>query len=537
MTQKWRPRLHTIIIITLGIALLLPLCGLLFFRVYETQLIRQAEGELITQSAVIASVFRQKILAANLGKEQLGAKVTPKSGDQRYHPIEPQLDLATDIILPRRPDALAAKAPIDPAFLALGQTMMPILLETQDLTLAGFRLTDPHGNIIAGKSEIGLSLAGVPEIADALSGRAQSVLRTRVLDQPAPPLYSVSRGTRVRVFFALPVIVNDQVAGVIYASRTPNNIVKYLFSERWTLALASLAVLSGTALLGLVVSRTLTGPLLELTDRTRKIVSGDRDGLKPLVRNGTVEMAELSTSLLTMAQQLQDRSDQISVFATHVSHELKSPLTSIQGAAELIRDSAAEMPDATRKKFLDNIIDDTARLTVLTRRLMELAKAQNQKAAGATSSVNEALDALGTRYGLEFKLAGQPDLRMAIAPQSLAAIIGNLAHNASNHSATIFAVGATQSEHHVSLSVHDNGSGISAGNAERMFDLFFTTRRDDGGTGMGLGIVKAILQSHNGSIRYEPSKHGAAGSILSVSIGCQTSIHFANTQNGKLANE
>jgi signal transduction histidine kinase len=514
MTQKWRPRLRTIIVTTLGIALLLPLCGLLFFRIYETQLIRQAEGELIAQSAVMASIVRQKIIAANISQEQLGTRVAPKSSLEPYHPIEPALDLAKDEILPRRPDAQTAIKPIDPAFLALGQTMMPVLLETQDLTLAGFRVTDPYGNIIAGKSEVGLSLAGVPEIMEALNGRAQSVLRTRVTDEPQPPLYSVSRGTKVRVFFALPVIVNNQVAGVIYASRTPNNIVKYLFNERWTLALASLAVLSVTALLGFVVSRTLTGPLLELTDRTRRIVAGDREGLKPLIRNGTVEMAELSTSLLTMAQQLQDRSDQISIFATHVSHELKSPLTSIQGAAELIRDSAADMDDATRKKFLDNIIGDTARLAVLTRRLIELAKAQSQTAGSATSSLVEALDTLGTQYGLEFKLAGQPDLRMAIAPQNLAAIIGNLADNAAKHGATVLTLRVTPSGQQLTLGVQDNGSGISTRNAERMFDLFFTTRREDGGTGMGLGIARAMLQSHHGSIGYEPSRQGAGFKII-----------------------
>ncbi|MGL4489759.1 MAG: two-component sensor histidine kinase, partial [Rhizobiaceae bacterium] len=54
MKEKWRPHLRTIIVATLAISLLLPLCGLFFFRVYENQLIRQTEGELIAQSAVIA---------------------------------------------------------------------------------------------------------------------------------------------------------------------------------------------------------------------------------------------------------------------------------------------------------------------------------------------------------------------------------------------------------------------------------------------------------------------------------------------------
>jgi signal transduction histidine kinase len=115
---------------------------------------------------------------------------------------------------------------------------------------------------------------------------------------------------------------------------------------------------------------------------------------------------------------------------------------------------------------------------------------------------------------LELKVAGGPDLKMAIAPHNLAAVVGNLADNASKHSATVLSVEITQLGPEAHLSVKDNGSGVSPGNAPRLFDLFFTTRRDDGGTGMGLGIVKAMLQAHNGSIEYEKSAPGAAFRIV-----------------------
>ncbi len=99
-----------------------------------------------------------------------------------------------------------------------------MLERTQAVTLAGFRITDRDGTVIAGRNEIGRSLAGLPEVAAALEGRFTSVLRRRVSDEPPPALTSISRGTRVRLFAAMPILVGERVAGVVYASRTPSNV-------------------------------------------------------------------------------------------------------------------------------------------------------------------------------------------------------------------------------------------------------------------------------------------------------------------------
>jgi hypothetical protein len=110
--------------------------------------------------------------------------------------------------------------------------MMPDLVATQNVTLAGFRLLDPNGIVIAGREEVGLSLAHLEEVAEALQGRFRGALRVRISKHDQPSLYSMSRGTGMRVFTAMPVIARDQVAGVIYASRTPSNVFKYLYEQR-----------------------------------------------------------------------------------------------------------------------------------------------------------------------------------------------------------------------------------------------------------------------------------------------------------------
>src|SRR5438445_3709852 len=215
--RKWRPRLATVVVAILVMVMALPLVGLFFFRLYENQLIRQTEAELIAQGAAIAAIYAQDVRDAGIAPEKLGAPMPQADGsasrsidpgrsiDPSYRPIEPSLDLASDYVLPTRPAAMPAT--IDPAFAAIGTRLSSILDATHKTTLAGFRLLDPRGVVIAGRGEVGQSLAEVDEVRDALAGRYASALRLRIPDQPTPPLYSVSRGTKVRVFVALPVAV------------------------------------------------------------------------------------------------------------------------------------------------------------------------------------------------------------------------------------------------------------------------------------------------------------------------------------------
>src|SRR6202046_491857 len=154
-----------------------------------------------------------------------------------------------------------------------------------------------------------------------------------------------------------------------------------------------------TLLIGFLFHRTITEPMRELIERTDLVGNGDRQALGPLKRHGTSEFARLSQSFLEMARRLNARSSFISTFATHVSHELKSPLTSIQGAAELLRDDvdAPDMDDDDRRKFLDNIISDTDRLTKISLRLRDFACAENPVALGA-AKLSVALDGLRAAF-------------------------------------------------------------------------------------------------------------------------------------------
>jgi signal transduction histidine kinase len=515
LRQKWRPSLSLVVFLVLASVLSLPLFSLYFLKVYQNQLIQQTEAELIAQSAALGAVFHREVETSIPKDVALGTAVPPaveKPSDVPYQPIWPTLELVNENVLPPRPEARPPSTPADPAFVALGARMMPDLIATQTVTLAGFRLLDPHGVIIAGREEVGLSLAHLQEVAEALQGHFAGAIRVRISKHDQPSLYSMSRGTGMRVFTAMPVIARGQVAGVIYASRTPSNVFKYLYELRGKLVPAIFCMIVPTLLIGFLFHRTITEPMRELVERTDMIGKGDRDALRPLKRHGTSEFARLSQSFLGMAKRLNTRSSFISTFATHVSHELKSPLTSIQGAAELLRDDvdAPAMDDEDRRKFLDNIIADTNRLAKISGRLRDFARAENPVALGA-AKLSDSIAGLRSAFpALDIRASGELEAPMRISEENASIILSNLADNATRHGSSKLDLSASQQGHLLCVKVSDNGEGVSPNNRTQIFDSFFTTRRESGGTGMGLAIVRAMLDAHGGAIRLLDSEQGTA---------------------------
>jgi signal transduction histidine kinase len=256
-----------------------------------------------------------------------------------------------------------------------------------------------------------------------------------------------------------------------------------------------------TVVIAIVFSRTITGPIDALIQRTREIGKGGRAAIMATEQQGTREIATLSQSFLDLAERLVDRTEYVSSFAAHVSHELKSPVTSIRGSAELLRD--ANMTQEERQRFLDHIIADSDRLNALLDSLRNLARAEIGAGPGS-STIAQAVT------GQAAAVSGDTETSMAIGPDASRAIFDQLVRNAFEHGATNVTVFAERQGPMLRIIVADNGLGVSPGNRDRIFEPFFTTRRETGGTGMGLQIVRSMLAAHGGTIELMTSDAGAA---------------------------
>lgn len=497
-------RLRTILLVVMLSILLLPLASLFFFRFYENQLVRKTENELIMQSAVFASVYRELI-----NQNQLDF-------NSKYTPIEPQLDLSKQSILPRRPAAKISKLKINTTVKRAGEIMQSILYNTQKITLAGMRILDAQGVVVAGRGDMNMSLAHVKEVEAALQGNYTSVLRERVSDEPPPPIASISRGTGVRVFTAFPIINNakdaNKVLGVVYLSRTPQNILKHLYGIKEKVFFILLLLLALTGLIVMFISSRLSRPIRELIEQTQKVMRGEIDTVEVIRQPGTYELAKLSNSFSEMSHTLHERSQYIQQFASHVSHEFKTPLTSMQGTLELLLDHNEDMGEKQRLRFMSNLEKDTERLKSLVNRLLEQARADALQSSTESTALLSVLHALSSSYkelGLKITFKSEKDYILNISKASLRSILNNLFDNSLYHSANRITVSLKEESNHLEIWVQDNGTGISASNQKRIFTPFFTTRRETGGTGLGLGIIEALLKSSNAKIKNKATDNGA----------------------------
>jgi len=267
-----------------------------------------------------------------------------------------------------------------------------------------------------------------------------------------------------------------------------------------------------TLITGAVFSRTITGPINALVARTEEIGRGGRAAISAPEQHGTRELAVLSQSFLDLAERLVERTDYVNSFAAHVSHELKSPLTSIRGSAELLLE--AEMSTEDRRRFLTHIVADADRLAGLLERLRDLARADVPLDAKGVG-LGQAAEQLQLKHpAMTIVATGETATLVALSMEAFAIVLGHLADNSAQHGASRLELSASRVGNGLRIVVADDGKGISPGNRDKVFEPFFTTRRESGGTGMGLGIAKSMLEAHGGRIALLPAERGASFELI-----------------------
>ncbi|RYY07146.1 MAG: HAMP domain-containing histidine kinase [Alphaproteobacteria bacterium] len=169
------------------------------------------------------------------------------------------------------------------------------------------------------------------------------------------------------------------------------------------------------------------------------------------------------------------------------------------------------MSEAERLHFLDVIEAEVGRLDRLTRRLLDLARADMTAGSGrGPTQVGPVLAAVAARLNdRDLCIRVEGDAEVAIDREPLESIVAGLLDNVMAHGGSTVAIDVMDQGSDVLIRVSDNGPGISAANAPKIFDAFFTTTREQGGTGLGLPIIQAFAAGVGGSIRLLPMRPGA----------------------------
>lgn len=505
MVQKWRPTLRTLIALVILTLMALPAIGLLTARLTTNQFVRETESSLVSQAAVFAQSYAAEFVEHRPDKlygNELSATLLAYYAQKFHAKIKP-VNTRYSAILPERPDPVPIQNPPRAPYDIIGAKLSTIAHQAQKTSLAGYIALDYRGTVIASSGNIQGRFVSVPEVDYALRGEVSSVLRFRSGLDERHPLASLSRDTGFRVFVAMPVIVDQHVVGAVYLARTPNNLGKFLFRERHTLILVFGSVLLAASVVGFVMWRLLAGPIKELQNQSQRVAKGQLVMLEPLAHYGTKEVADMGQSLLSMSSTLNQRSAALQTYTAHVTHELKSPLTSISGAVELLQDSSERMDKPTQQKFIANIADDSDRMARLLDGLRMFA---------ATTMTGEAqeiqLQKVIARYNDPNGNAiyvGDPTAMIPISENDAHILVTQMAQNAFQHGAKTITFECDKNR----LIVSDDGDGISLRNSEQIFEPFFTTNRDSGGTGMGLAIVRGIVTANGGEIKLLPAEQGA----------------------------
>lgn len=530
--MSWRPRLRTILLTVNMLILALPIGSIAALRIYESTLVRQTETELIAQGAFVAASYRAalKRVFPDAASAHYGRPIAAHFATDplvRWRPRAATLDFArSDVLPPPRPAIQAS--PADDVALSVGREIAELLQDAQVVTLAGIRVLDFNGVVVASTgTNIGMSLTNRVEVKRALEGEHVSLLRERVLEEKAPGINSISRGTRVRVYVAAPIVLNDRVLGVALFARTPKNITQALYGKRYELLMGAVVLLTVGVLSALFSAYTISRPIGRVIRQARRAVQGETGAVVPLEKPVTREVEALSQAVASMARALEQRADYIATFAAHVSHEFKTPLTAIRGAIELIRDHDETMSVEQRTRFLHNIEKDSVRLEQLVSRLLELARADVMRVVeDGSADVTHTLAALHTRFadrGLTLTTTSEEsDVTVAMDAETLESILASLLDNVIRHGGNEARINVERTTNNrVCVTVTDNGPGISSANAPRVFEPFFTTARKDGGTGLGLSVVRSLLDAHGGSICLGPTDAG--GAVVVVHLPCTKS--------------
>jgi two-component system sensor histidine kinase CreC len=364
-------------------------------------------------------------------------------------------------------------------------------------------ITDAAGRLMfdsRGQEAVGTDYSRWRDVRLTLDGRYGARTTPQIVSDPTSSVLHV----------AAPVVVDGQLAGVLTVAKPTTSINSFLSKAKPEIVRVGIAALVVAGLLSWFASLWITRPIRRLTRYATGISRGDRVAFPRLDRS---EIGQMGRAFERMKEALEGRK-YVETYVQNLTHEIKSPLSAIRGAAELLQEP---MPGAQRQRFLTNIRSETQRIQQIVDRLLELASLESRKRldhierldlSALVRTVTESTRPLWARKALEPVIAAPRPLMVRGDSFLLMRALSNLMHNAIDFSppgARLFLETGVDGGQ-AFFRLQDQGGGIPDYALPKIFDKFFSLRRPEGGgksTGLGLNFVRKVAVLHDGTVTVE----------------------------------
>lgn len=329
------------------------------------------------------------------------------------------------------------------------------------------------------------------------------------LDQSTEGKYETSSNIGTVLYFVHPIQVNGQRLGTFVSV----HLAKGEWQEAQQILIVVAEVMGFVFILALILAWSIAGkvlaPLRVLTNTARAI--GESDLSQRIPVSGKGELATLAMTFNEMMERLENAFSTQRSFINDAGHELRTPITIIQGHLELMGDDPEE-----QQETLALVTDELGRMTRLVEDLIVLAKAERPdflyletiNSALFTEEIFAKAKALADRnWQLDQVSMGQ----FVGDRQRLTQVMINLSQNAAQHTqnSDTIGIGSAISPHQIQFWVRDTGEGIDDADQQRIFERFARAgnrSRHSEGAGLGLAIVKAIVEAHGGQIHLQSQR-------------------------------
>lgn len=376
-------------------------------------------------------------------------------------------------------------------------------------------LTDARGIVVydSAQRDLGADYSQWRDVARVLSGQ-YGARSTR--DNPDDPATSV-------MYVAAPILAPQGLIGVLTVAKPGAVLMPYAQRAQDRVYRASFILLAASALIGLVFTFWLTASLNRLRNYAHAVANGEKAA--PPVLGGR-QLSELGRALALMRERL-DGKQYVESYVQSLTHEMKSPLSAVRAAAELLQE---DPPGEDRQRFLKNILDQSGRMQRIVERLLVLARVEHLQAPESDQIivlgdlVQQVLDECSSKLeakGLRVEFIGAKNATVRGDSFLLQQAIANLVDNAIDFSPihASVTVEISLAPECCIVSIRDHGPGAPDFALEHLFTRFYSLPRpgtEQKSTGLGLAFVREVARLHGGEANFSNAAGGGALASLKL---------------------